>query len=126
MMAKTEWTLLIPSNSRHAITQELYQRLSDLDLRKKSPMAVTSSPEIYPAPPSSLVLIPRDHDFWCTERISFHGNRYTDWDECLWQLALEMQGKSEVVKMPLTTELGAESLHSKLEVCQIHGAVAKI
>lgn len=124
MMAKTEWTLLIPSDNRHAVTQELYKRLSDLNLRTKTaPVILAPSSEIYPLPPSSLVLIQRDHDFWCTERVSLHGNRHSDWNECLWQLALETQGKLDTLKMSLKSS--AEGPHSKSEVCQIHSAAKK-
>jgi len=124
MMAKTEWTLLIPSNNRHAVTQEVYKRLSDSNLRTKTaPVILASSSEIYPLPPSSLVLIQRDHDFWCTERVSFHGNRHSDWDECLWQLALETQGKLDIQKMSLKSS--AEGPHSKSEVCRVYSEAEK-
>lgn len=43
-------------------------------------------------PDISALLLRKDSDFWCTERIFTEPSRLLHWNECVWQLQLETRG----------------------------------
>ncbi|KAF8894961.1 hypothetical protein CPB84DRAFT_1288016 [Gymnopilus junonius] len=84
--------------------------LGDFNLNEKNPSInfgaktgaylLSSAAHTYPFPDLSPLLIRKDSNFWCTERLFSGGSRSQDWNECVWQLYLEMTGKIAVVAMP--------------------------
>ena len=95
LMAPTNWTLLFPGDTSHPTAYNLHQSVTQLNLENmEDPFILTFGSNSYPFPSLSPVLIKRAHGFWCTERMFLNVSRMSDWDECLWQIALETFGKS--------------------------------
>ncbi|KAF8867721.1 hypothetical protein CPB84DRAFT_1663021, partial [Gymnopilus junonius] len=98
LLAVGDWTMLMPGG------------LGDFNLNEKNPSInfgaktgaylLSSAAHTYPFPDLSPLLIRKDSNFWCTERLFSGGSRSQDWNECVWQLYLEMTGKIAVVAMP--------------------------
>jgi len=106
LMAKTEWVLMSPGNSSRFIQRELSIGLAGLELQVgRESHILTSGPSSYPFQPLSPLLIRRDHTFWCTERVFLDASRALDWDECLWQLSLDANGRIDSLRLPDDEEI---------------------
>lgn len=101
LFAMTEWTLLFPSDISAQLHPQIYANIPSGQLSREQVYLLTSGTSSYPFHPLSPLLLARDRDFWCTERLFLQNSRVSDWDECLWQLSLETFGE---IKM-----LGVES-----------------
>jgi hypothetical protein len=103
LMAPTNWTILFPGDTSHPTAYDLHQSVTQLNLENvEDPFVLTFGSNSYPFPSLSPVLIKRAHSFWCTERIFLNVSRMSDWDECLWQIALETFGKSAALNAATT------------------------
>ena len=121
LMAKTNWTLLFLSDSTRPILSGLHRAVSGLDLdARNGPIILTTGSTLYPFPSSTAILVKRDSNLWCTERIFLNPSRDSNWDECLWQMTLETYGTLDIVKLPSTidTSKGVEQSNTVLEVRQ--------
>ena len=97
LVSTTNWTFLFPGDASHPTASDLYQSVTRLSLENvEDPIVLTPGSNSYPFPSLSPILIKRAHSFWCTERMFLNVSRMSDWDECLWQVALETFGKSKV------------------------------
>jgi len=97
LFAMTEWTLLIPSDISVELHPQLYANIASKQLASEQVHLLTSGTHSYPFHSLSPLLLVRDRDFWCTERFFLQNSRVSDWDECLWQLALETFGDIEIL-----------------------------
>ena len=96
VFSTSTWALLAPGGlPREA--QNLTTKNSPINLEAKTGTYVLSSgSHAYPFPDLSPLLLRKDNNFWCTERFLAGGSRSQDWNECLWQVHLEMTGKVAV------------------------------
>ena len=110
LMAATNWTLLFPGDASKPMAYNFHQSVTRLVLESaegtEAPVVMTLGSKSYPFPSLSPVLIKRAHSFWCTERLFLNVSRKSDWDECLWQLALEKVGKSVKVNTVAISSAG--------------------
>lgn len=117
LMATTNSTLLFPGDTSQPTAYNLYQSVKKLSSKNaEDPVVLTFGSNSYPFPSLSPVLIQRAHSFWCTERIFLNVSRKSDWDECLWQIALETYGKA-VASNPATIKSIERSHSSTPKVC---------
>ena len=93
----TEWTLLFPSDISAQLHPQIYVNILSGQLSREQVYLVTSETSSYPFHPLSPLLLARDRDFWCTERLFLQNSRVSDWDECLWQLSLETFGEIKML-----------------------------
>lgn len=95
LLAVGDWTLLMPGGPHNS---SLTEQNSPVNFEAKlGAYLLTSGGHTYPFPDLSPLLIRKDSNFWCTGRFFPGGSRSLDWNECLWQLHLEMTGKTAIV-----------------------------
>ena len=97
LFALTKWTLLFPSDISAQLHSQLYAHIDSRQLASEQAYLLTSKAPTYPFHPLSPLLLARDRDFWCTERLFFENSRASNWDECLWQLSLENFGEIKIL-----------------------------
>ena len=99
LFALTKWTLLFPSDISTQLHPQLYTDIESEKLSSEQVHLLTSKAPTYPFHPLSPLLLPRDRDFWCTERLFLQNARVSHWDECLWQLSLETFGEIKILNV---------------------------
>ncbi|KAF8161183.1 hypothetical protein B0H34DRAFT_369777 [Crassisporium funariophilum] len=111
----TNWTLIYPGDLSTQISPQhlsIYKRLGP----SPTISVLTLDGHAYPFQALSPILIPRDGDFWCTERFFGDTSRASDWDECLWQLSLETFGHIDILNA-VDNKISAISPNMISEVC---------
>ncbi|KAJ3506601.1 hypothetical protein NLJ89_g6780 [Agrocybe chaxingu] len=100
LFSLTDWVLMFPSDLSRPLSSQFYSQATSKDADvKKSPHLLTPGPNAYPFSQLSPLLLRNDADFWCTERMFLGVTRESDWDECLWQLALQRNGKVDTIAL---------------------------
>ncbi|CAA7259112.1 unnamed protein product [Cyclocybe aegerita] len=98
LFSSTDWVLMFPNDLSDPLSPAFYaQATSKRSDVEKSAHLLTPGPNAYPFSPLSPLLLRNDADFWCTERMFLDVTRESDWDECLWQLALQRNGKVDTI-----------------------------
>lgn len=115
LFASTDWVLIIPGELDSPVPQRLDDIVSSRTKTIAREYVLASGIQSYPFPELSPLLIYRDRDFWCTERIMTGTSRRPDWDECLWQLNLETAGAIQGLDVSMVTSKDDRNLVS--EVC---------
>lgn len=105
LFALTEWTLLFPSDMSAQLHPQLYAHIDSRQLASEQVYLLTSKAPTYPFDPLSPLLLARDRDFWCTERLFLENARTPDWDECLWQISLETFGEIKILDIESSDHL---------------------
>ncbi|KAF9481530.1 hypothetical protein BDN70DRAFT_973634 [Pholiota conissans] len=100
LFALTEWTLVFPDDLRTPVLQVADDSVFFVQHQRDTGIYVLSlgNTDSYPFPALSPLLLRRNQDFWCTERIFLRTSRASDWSECLWQASLEMIGKIQILR----------------------------
>ncbi|KDR75798.1 hypothetical protein GALMADRAFT_268364 [Galerina marginata CBS 339.88] len=121
LLAFTDWTLIFPGELNEPFPPWLQDVISSIDLEAKTGAYLLIAGAYkykYPFPALSPLLLRKDRDFWCTERFFAGVSRATDWDECLWQLYLEMTGEIYLLDVPSDVKiLSVGDKASASEVC---------
>ena len=92
--APTSRVVLFPASAVHLPPRELYHLVTTLQHIQYPAVVTTPSQTTYPFMPLSPLLLHRNRSTWCTERHFIHNHRFTDWQECIWQIWVETLGKA--------------------------------
>ncbi|KAF9263248.1 hypothetical protein L218DRAFT_987652 [Marasmius fiardii PR-910] len=118
LLASTPFVLMLPgglnSISFHDFGDSILAQHNDAS---HTPSLITD-PSVklpFPLPELTPLLIRQEFPFWCTERFFYLEDRISGWNECLWQLWMEAEGKLDSIGAIVTHEMPPNSPHTDLE-----------
>nr|GAT56789.1 predicted protein [Mycena chlorophos] len=125
LFASTPHVVLFPGHPKqHTLPPNSFNSLVPYADNDHKPMLVSAAP-VSPHNPSLVpLMLPRNADIWCNERLSFVSSRTADWSECVWQVWLEEYGLERVnITMSSREDSSPSRLYERLsaryqtEVC---------
>ncbi|KAK1225713.1 hypothetical protein PQX77_011333 [Marasmius sp. AFHP31] len=121
LLTSTPYVLLVPDGLSAYFSQDLRDALSTRhDGASLSPFVIIQPKTklSFPLPRYAPLLVPRDFPSWCTERFFYLTDRAKSWNECLWQLWLESDGKMRAIRAVTTDSQDrmVDASHSDVEV----------
>ncbi|KAJ8076571.1 hypothetical protein PM082_000994 [Marasmius tenuissimus] len=121
LLTSTPYVLLVPNGLSAYFSQDLRDALKTKhDGASLSPFVIVqpTTKLSFPLPRYAPLLVPRDFPSWCTERFFYLTDRAKSWNECLWQLWLESDGKMRAIRAVTTDSHDrlVDVSHSDVEV----------
>ncbi|KIJ67885.1 hypothetical protein HYDPIDRAFT_25348 [Hydnomerulius pinastri MD-312] len=99
--AQTAQVILFPAGLPNPDVRSHASWLDKLHIGSSFPVILSNATHKAFLPiPLAPVVLPKNHQVWCTERFFLFGSRALDWEDCLWQLWLESAGEVSSIAVP--------------------------
>ncbi|KAL0564212.1 hypothetical protein V5O48_017842 [Marasmius crinis-equi] len=116
LLSSTPRVLLLPGGLTSTVSHELREALATQHDNTVPFVVVHPSTKVsFPLPQLAPLLVPRVFPSWCTERFFYFTDRAKTWDECLWYLWLESDGKLRAIRTITNDETIPDPPQSDIE-----------